>query len=149
MCSERLPIVPFSLIHRLSYAIYYWLFRLFTVFCIDLKCNEQNHTKMSQQSHSVCFTSSSEVVLTENIFQKLSLIDTPRNYSGQVGTLGDIQHCWSDEVIKLHDAHIAVMQLWLLFIFTFILVIAWMGGKLYRMEETENTDNFRNYLVPI
>lgn len=23
------------------------------------------------------------------------------------------------------------------------------GGKLYRMEETENTDNFRNYLVPI
>lgn len=84
-CSERWPIIPVSLLCRLSYAIYSWLF---SGVHIDLKCNEQIHTKMSQQSHSICFTSSSVMVFTENICQKLSIIDTPRNYSGQAGTLG-------------------------------------------------------------
>lgn len=48
ICSERWPIFSDSLLHRLPYAIYAWLF---TGLHIDLKCNEQNNTKMSQQSH--------------------------------------------------------------------------------------------------
>lgn len=35
------------------------------------------------------------------------------------------------------------------FKFTFILVMAWMGGKIYRMDEIENTANFMSCLVPV
>lgn len=79
ICSERWPFVPVSLLHRLSCAIYSWLF---TSLHIDLKCNEQNHTNISQQNHRIHSTSLSKVVLRASIFQKLNIMDTPTNYSG-------------------------------------------------------------------
>lgn len=82
--SERWPVIPVSLLHRLSYAIYS---QLFAGLHLDLECNEQNRMKMSQQSHSIYFTSSSEMVVTENIFRKLSIIVTQKNYSGHAGRL--------------------------------------------------------------
>lgn len=138
--------MPVSLLCRLSYAIYSWLFAGVR---IDPKCNEQIHTKMSQQSHSICFTSSSEMVLTENIFQKLSIIDTPRNYSGQAGTLG------GHSAPLVWQSFSFVMFILLQcnqdypFKFTFILVMAWMRGKIYRMDEIENTANFMSCLLPV
>lgn len=106
--SERWPVTPISLLHRLSYATY-------SQFClqvsayIDLHCNEQNHMKISQQSHSTYFTSSAEMVLTENILQKLSIIVTQKIILDILEHFCDVQRCWSGRVIQLCHVHISVM----------------------------------------
>lgn len=82
--------------------------KLFAGLHLDLECNEQNHMKMSQQSHSIYFTSFSEMVLTENIFQKLSIIVT-QIILDMLEDFCDIQHCWSGRVIQLCHVHITVM----------------------------------------
>lgn len=63
----KCPVIPVSSFHRLPYAI---CSQFFAVLHVDLWCNKQNCMKIDQQSHSMYFLTSSEIVLTEDIFQK-------------------------------------------------------------------------------
>lgn len=147
--SERWPVIPISLLHRLSYAIYS---QLSAVLHIDLECDEQNRMKMSQQSHSIYITSSSGTVLTENIFQKLSVIVTQKNYSGHAGTL--LWHSalldWQSHSVLSCSYYCDVIRIIHLSLHLFL----WRFGRGTRwtdseMDGIENTENSMSCLVPV